>query len=318
MITFFEERVGNDEAFALVTVLSTEGSSYSKAGHPLLVAEDGELAGLLSGGCLENDLIERCREVIRDGQARLVEYDLRDDDGLLGLGVGCEGVMRVLVWPLSRANGYEPVSRALAALRTNPCIDVRIQLGGDAWTVRWVRPANVLVLGAGPDALPLLEICRSLGWAVTINDHRPAWIERVPRDGAVDILDIPYDDLANSLNLDAYDAAIVMSHNLVADGSYLEQLAKSDIDFVGLLGPPHRRDRILGDLQDIAGSLDGRLRSPVGRMIGGRGPASIALEIAVELQEYFCALDQRLAADKRSPGVSISIDAGSNSITSTA
>ena len=56
------------------------------------------------------------------------------------------------VWPMSAANGYEPVSRALAALRNHPCVDVEVRLGGDAWTVRWVRPANVLVLGAGPDA----------------------------------------------------------------------------------------------------------------------------------------------------------------------
>ena len=318
MLTFFDERVANDDALALVTVLATEGSSYSKAGHPLLVGADGELAGLLSGGCLENDLVEHCKKAIREGTPRLVDYDLRGDDDLLGLGVGCEGVMRVLVQPMSVENDYAPVAGALSLLRSHPCVDVDIQSGPDAWKIRWVRPARVLVLGAGPDALPLLEICKSLGWAVTVNDHRPAWIESVPRGNAVEILNTPYRDLGTSVDLNSFDATIAMSHNLEADRAYLVQLAKSDIDFIGLLGPPHRRDRILGELADVAHDLDGRLRSPVGRMIGGRGPASIALEIAVELQEYFCALDQHLAAADKSAGVSISIDAGSNSTASTA
>ena len=80
MVAFFEAHFERGTSLALVTVLSTEGSSYSKAGHPLLVSSDGDLAGLLSGGCLENDLIERCKAALRNDAPCIVEYDLRDDD----------------------------------------------------------------------------------------------------------------------------------------------------------------------------------------------------------------------------------------------
>ena len=107
-----------------------------------------------------------------------------------------------------------------------------------------------------------------------------------------------------------------MSHNLDADCDYLAQLATSDVDFIGLLGPPHRRERILAKLPELS-LLEDRLRSPVGTRIGGRGPGAIALEIVAELQAYFCDVDKRLATASRSAGVSISIDAGSKATATT-
>ena len=307
MLAFFDAHVARGEPLVLVAVLATEGSSYSKAGHPLLVSYEGELAGLLSGGCLENHLIERCGEALRDGEPRLVEYDLRDDDELFGLGVGCEGVMQVLLYPMLPANDYEPVAGIRELLQARDFVDLDVQGRRGAWQMRWVRPVNLLVLGAGPDAVPLLQMCRPLGWRVTVNDHRPAWIARVTADEMTTVAAVAPENLAHEVDLSGFDAAIVMSHNLDADRSYLAQLASSDVGFVGLLGPPHRRERILETLRRPS-SLDGRLRSPVGTKIGGRGPGAIALEIVTELQGYFCDEDRRLARASRSAGVSISID----------
>jgi xanthine dehydrogenase accessory factor len=83
-----------------------------------------------------------------------------------------------------------------------------------------------------------------------------------------------------------------MSHNLEADRAYLKTVAGSPIEFIGLLGPPHRRDRLLGEIGDDASKLGDRLHAPVGDQIGGRGPAAIALEIAAELQSKFSAETQ--------------------------
>ncbi len=317
MLAFFDARAARGDSMVLVTVLSTEGSSYSKAGHPLLVGASGELAGLLSGGCLENHLIERCEETLRDGEPRLVEYDLRNDDELFGLGVGCEGLMRVLLYPMHKANDYAPVAPVRRLLKDHEFVDLDILSGESDWHVRWIRPASLLVLGAGPDALPLLQMCQSLGWRVTVNDHRPTWAARVAANETTSVMQAAPGELAQDVNMRDFDAAIVMSHNLEADCDYLAQLASSDVGFVGLLGPPHRRERILGKLQRSS-SLEGRLRSPVGTRIGGRGPGAIALEIVAELQAYFCDVDRRLAAASRSAGVSISSDAGSNAMVTTA
>jgi xanthine dehydrogenase accessory factor len=80
-----------------------------------------------------------------------------------------------------------------------------------------------------------------------------------------------------------------MSHNLSADTEYLKVLAASTVNFVGLIGPPKRRDRLLSELGEQAALLANRLHAPVGTIIGGRGPAAIALEIVAELQAYFSA-----------------------------
>ena len=95
-----------------------------------------------------------------------------------------------------------------------------------------------------------------------------------------------------ALTLSVFDAVIVMSHNLTADRAYLKTLAGYATKFVGLLGPPHRRDRLLSEIGDDADKLASRLHAPVGKQIGGRGPAAIALEIAAELQSTFSVADQ--------------------------
>ena len=103
----------------------------------------------------------------------------------------------------------------------------------------------------------------------------------------------PAEQLGSDFDLDQFDAAVIMSHHLASDRQYLVGIAKSEIPFVGLIGPRHRRDRLLGEIGTSAEALAERLRGPVGKRIGGRGPAAIALEVAAELQEYFCALNDR-------------------------
>lgn len=95
----------------LATVVATAGSTYRKPGARMLVLADDSVIGLLSGGCLESDLLEHARAVLGDGTPRMLEYDLRGpDDEIFGIGAGCEGAMRILLEPAG------PGSRAAAAL----------------------------------------------------------------------------------------------------------------------------------------------------------------------------------------------------------
>ena len=92
LLPLFDRARGSDEPLVLATVIRTGGSTYAKPGAQMLIAADGEYAGLLSGGCLEGDLREHARDVARTGDARIVSYDLRSTtDQLFGLGAGCEG-----------------------------------------------------------------------------------------------------------------------------------------------------------------------------------------------------------------------------------
>jgi xanthine/CO dehydrogenase XdhC/CoxF family maturation factor len=149
-------------------------------------------------------------------------------------------------------------------------------------------PTRLLVLGAGPDAMPLVEIAGLMGWQVTVLDHRPAYAvsERFPRAQSVTV------NPANALSklLDSaqsharYDAAVVMSHHLTSDEAYLGALADSTIPYIGLLGPAPRRARLLSDIGDKAQRLGNRLYGPIGLDIGANTPETIALAIVSEIQ----------------------------------
>src|SRR5690554_4422044 len=106
---FFRLRAARGEPIVLATVTGTLGSTYRKAGAQMLIASDGQAAGLLSGGCLEADLMERARTVLETGQALIVQYDTRSSDDLLwGIGLGCEGAMSILLKRVDPENGYRP------------------------------------------------------------------------------------------------------------------------------------------------------------------------------------------------------------------
>lgn len=105
------------EPLVLATVYETAGSTYTKAGHRILLAGSGDYRGLVSGGCLEGDLVERSRAVIARGSAAAVTYDLRDSaDELWGLGIGCNGLLKILLQPLRAASDYEPFATIAACL----------------------------------------------------------------------------------------------------------------------------------------------------------------------------------------------------------
>jgi xanthine/CO dehydrogenase XdhC/CoxF family maturation factor len=145
-------------------------------------------------------------------------------------------------------------------------------------------PPRLLVLGGGPDAEPVVRFAAELGWRCTVVDHRDAYIESGRFGSAEKVLCLPASELGANLELSDYDAAVVMSHHLATDRAYLEQLAATDLQYVGLLGPAARRDRLLSELGQSGHALTGRLRGPAGIDLGGRGPAAIALSIVAEVQ----------------------------------
>jgi len=313
----------------------------------MLINSDGQFHGMLSGGCLEGDLAARAREVLESGSAQSVVYDLgMDDEELWGLGVGCDGLMKIFLQPLGAATAYEPfatMARALsgdteqiaatviesnaeglqpgAAMVTiegavafndlpapfaqdcNPLISEMMRLrrsgtrqvstaAGDATLLFSVLqpPPAILVLGAGLDAEPVVRIACELGWRVTLQDHRPAYCESGSFAAVEQLICVPVKETGSTLDLNRYAAAIVMSHHLASDRSYLQQLAQSNIPYIGLLGPVDRRRRLLDDLGDVAALLEDRLHGPAGIDIGGRGPAAIALSIIAEIQRQLSRL----------------------------
>jgi xanthine/CO dehydrogenase XdhC/CoxF family maturation factor len=108
LVEAFDAATRTGERCALATVVSVEGSSYRRPGARMLVCEGGKSIGTISAGCLESDVVEHAKRVIKSGAAKLVEYDTAStsDEMAWGLGLGCNGVVRVLVEPLGPASLY--------------------------------------------------------------------------------------------------------------------------------------------------------------------------------------------------------------------
>lgn len=286
IIRFYKQHRARNESLVLATVVDTGGSTYSKAGEQMLIDGAGNFCGMLSGGCLEGDIVERSKSVLLENQPQTASYDLSPDDDLWGLGVGCEGTMQVYLQPLTAENHYEPFRSIAKVLNGREPANIEIST---LHCLRFWPSPTLLVMGAGPDSEPMVRIAAELGWRCTVVDHRSAYIDSRVFSDSTRTICIQVEELSKTLDLEVFDMALVMSHHLVSDRSYLRQLANTDIGYVGLLGPPKRRDRLLGELGAAADLLKGRLSAPAGIQLGGRGSGSIAVEIIAEMQQHLSA-----------------------------
>jgi len=348
IIDTFEQWKTDEQPLVLVTVYATEGSTYSKTGHRILIAGNGDYQGLVSGGCLEGDLAEHARGVLETGNSRTVTYDLRDEaDEIWGMRIGCNGVIKVLLQRLAADTGYEPfqtiaerhLHQQLAICATiieseNPdlprgasLIDwekdysasqipdallnslreqcaarisasapelVEEEIGSGQCTILYAPIPlipRLLVLGAGPDAVPLVNMAIEIGWQVTVADHRAAYLEEPAFRHAHEIACIDPKQLDKTKNLDDFSAVVVMSHHLETDRTYLNQLAGSNLAYIGVLGPKARRDRLISELDQDKQQLAERLKGPVGLGIGADSPESIALSILAEIHQSITGVD---------------------------
>ncbi len=98
IVNAYAETRARGERAALATVVSVVGSAYRRAGARMLITESGHTFGTISGGCLERDVVERAAEVLDSGTPRIIEYDTRGNEDIVwGLGLGCNGVVRILL-----------------------------------------------------------------------------------------------------------------------------------------------------------------------------------------------------------------------------
>ena len=315
--------------FALALVTDTEGSTYRKPGALALVAEDGERVGAISGGCLEPALDALAREVLASDRIGVAVFDTRGEDDLVfGSGSGCRGHMRVLAWPVTPAAPRPLFEALLAAHAAGVALELALVVDaadagrGLAWRaddedfgdeddlaeslrtaadglhtweettfarLRIAPPPRLLLLGAGPEAPSLLQLARTLGWVADVVDHRPALLDGARLEDA---------DARAGSRPAAYlgalarapDAALVMTHLASTDLEALTALSGMAVPYVGLLGPPGRRDELLAQLsRPQREALRPRLHAPVGLPLGGEGPEAIALAIAADLQRHFNA-----------------------------
>lgn len=330
---FFQRQRAAGQPLVLATIAETLGSTYRKAGAQMLIAPDASSAGLLSGGCLESDLMERARKVLDTGEPLAIEYDTRSSDDILwGIGLGCEGAMRIVLTRVGPENDYQPFAHVERARHENtsarfalvtesthaafplgkhflgdePSLPSPVALalhahepkhrtqsnaatvlecdGAKFLIVSIALPIQLLILGAGPDVMPVVEMAALLDWHVSVLDHRSAYADPSRFPQAKRVLSQPVAQVDAVLRQTSFDAAVVMSHHLTSDAGYLAALAKSSVPYIGLLGPAPRRARLMADIGEGAAALKHRLHGPIGLDIGASSPETIALSIISEIQ----------------------------------
>ena len=307
----------------LAIIVDVSGAAARKQGAMSLFAECGHLAGALGGGDFEQRLIREARTVLAEGRARSVHIDVTVDSSHAShLAHSPSGVMQVLLLPLPASGS--PLRDALeAACTTSAWLRLRVELGDDPGraietgagearigqqlfafdkhgaavegTRQFLRhaslgfapPPRIVLLGSGSESLAIVRLAHLLGWYAEIIDARPAnQVDAASRN--VDRLHskVP-DTLPDLLAERHFDAAIIGGHDFEIDLGHLRHLATAGIGYIGLLGPPERRDAFLGRLGDIiATQLEPRLYAPAGLRLGGDGPEATALAIVAQLQYY--------------------------------
>lgn len=298
---------------ALATVVGLQGSGYRRPGARMLITDDGHWTGAISGGCLEGDALRKAREVMRTGESRLVTYDTTDpDDENFGIGLGCHGILTVLLQPLDPADADNPVERLTRAIRERRPVTLVTPLPDDAGGtfVEELQPdIQLLVFGAGYDAVPLVRQAKLVGWRVIVTDDCVAHLNPKRFADADELLTIPRDQIGRQMPIDEFSAAVLISHNYKYDLAVMQQLLPTPIPYIGLLGPRRRGEALITDLGDAVGASDSnRIFAPVGLDLGGETPPEIALSVVAEIQTVFRGFSGRSLREKETPIHQVSAD----------
>ncbi|MDZ4730171.1 MAG: XdhC family protein [Xanthomonadales bacterium] len=131
LLKFFEQH-REDDSLVLVTIIGTEGSTYRKPGAMMLISQDRQYVGMISGGCLEGDLLHHADDVFATGQARKITYDMHAGDELVwSLGIGCDGIIHLLLQKLDRIDGFPMLDWITSSLAARQAVMLAMKLADD-------------------------------------------------------------------------------------------------------------------------------------------------------------------------------------------
>lgn len=300
-----------DEAnWVLGAVINTRGSVYRKTGALMLLSDAGHQLGLLSGGCIESDLLLQARKVLALGKSRKVVYDASDDSNIAWrLGIGCGGAAEILLHPCNVQNQFLHLPAIFSCLQQQQACNMNLHIDtaeasftpctrafeqrqhGNLQRINdkqvlstLINPLpHLLVLGNGVDVIPLCQLALVLGWRVTLADQRLNAHKRENFPAGITALSLSAAELENEF-LQQVDGIVIAHHNVRLDAAAIAALQEKEMrtPYIGLLGPTKRKADVLA----CAGLDEAQLRYPIagpmGLALGGDLPESIALSVLAE------------------------------------
>jgi xanthine dehydrogenase accessory factor len=283
----------------LVTVVKTWGSSPRPPGALLAVREDGHVVGSVSGGCIEDDIVERSRrEGVYVTRPQAVTYGVSAEDARK-FGLPCGGTIQLVLEPLGRdsriAELLDLVQQGRLVARSLDLEHAQITLGparaadglafdGQTLTTIHGPRYRMLVIGAGQLSKYLAQIAVGLDYQVTVCDPREEYTETWDISGVTLVKTMP-DDTVVEMALDERCAVVALTHDPKLDDLALLEALKSPAFYVGALGSrannAKRRKRL--EEFDLTREQIARLHGPIGLYIGSRTPPEIAISILAEI-----------------------------------
>jgi len=284
---------------ALGTIVKTWGSAPRPVGAMVAIRDDGQVVGSVSGGCVEDDLIDKVKSrAVAAKKPELVVYGVTNEEATRW-GLPCGGTLELVLEPVSEASALaellerishqQLVRRVLdmasgaATLEPGRWQDV-LEFDGSVLSAvhgpRW----RLVLIGAGQLTRYLAEMARMLDYNVTVID---------PREEYANGWDLPYvnlergmpDDVVREMNLDGHSAVVALTHDPKLDDLALMEALKSAAFYVGAIGSKKNNDARRVRLRefDVSEEEIARLRGPVGLYIGSKTPPEIAVAILAEM-----------------------------------
>jgi xanthine dehydrogenase accessory factor len=284
---------------AMATIVKTWGSAPRPIGAVTAIRDDGMVAGSVSGGCIEDDMIALVRsgELVKDKPVT-TQYGITAEEAKR-LGLPCGGTLELVIEPLSAASGLDEllsrIERHELALRTLDMATGRVAIGPAKWqdqlafdgkslvTVhgpRW----RLLIIGAGQLSRYIAQMAQALDYQVTVCDPRLEYADTWDVPNAELKRGMP-DDVVGEMNLDGHSAVVTLTHDPKLDDLALLEALKSPAFYVGAIGSRKNNDarrRRLADF-DLSQEEIARLHGPVGLRIGARTPPEIAVAILAQM-----------------------------------
>jgi xanthine dehydrogenase accessory factor len=294
---------------ALATVIQTWGSAPRRVGAQLAISGKGQIAGSVSGGCVEGAVVVEALEALQDGTPRELEFGVSDDDAF-AVGLACGGTIRVLVEPVGGALSealLDDLVQARAARRAI-CYIADLETGNrslsenghedrrrmdrsgfdDAAPRVFIGvhnpPLRLVVVGAVHIAQALVPMARLAGYDPVVIDPREAFASQDRFPGTRLMHDWP-DEAVMALGLDSRTALVLLTHDPKLDDPAIEQGLSGACFYIGALGSTRTHAKRMARLEQAGFTPDqiGRIYGPIGLDIGASGPAEIAVSTLAQM-----------------------------------
>ncbi len=284
---------------AIATVVQTWGSAPRPVGSWVAIRQDGQVAGSVSGGCVEDDLIRRVQtEILTRNTPEMVVYGVSQQEAAR-FGIPCGGTLRLLIEPKPELALLEELLRAISLHQiTRRSVDIAsgksiLEDGNRSDTFSYDEKTmrttygprwRMVIIGAGQLSLYTADFALASDFEVIVIDPREEYAEGIKRDDLTFIKGMP-DDVLLEIGIDPHTAVVALTHDPKLDDLALMEALKSSAFYVGALGSKvntqKRKERLLDF--DLSNEQVKKLHGPVGLHIGALTPPEIAVSILAEV-----------------------------------